>query len=267
MKVRQNLVLATLGAMITVPVSSADTLDMVRDSISGSIPMEVEYNPGPYLSFNASANLLQDVDIKNVPLGTNLFVIDNGKIAFDAGFSFEMGVAVPINSDLAVEFSSGLAFNNVDSVSGIWNAGPGLLDSVAGGDGNVYQVPLVAELVWTVIDHDGFRVDIHGGGGLQWTKADISNVYAASAGLAAGNASVSGNSFSFRYQAGIDCMVDLSSSVSLGASFAYSGTTESNFGTASFASNIPGLILVGTEDIKTGSLTNLTMGISLRIEF
>jgi hypothetical protein len=156
MKVRQNLVLATLGAMITVPVSSADTLDMVRDSISGSIPMEVEYNPGPYLSFNASANLLQDVDIKNVPLGTNLFVIDNGKIAFDAGFSFEMGVAVPINSDLAVEFSSGLAFNNVDSVSGIWNAGPGLLDSVAGGDGNVYQVPLVAELVWTVIDHDGF---------------------------------------------------------------------------------------------------------------
>ncbi|MCP4834715.1 MAG: outer membrane beta-barrel protein [Phycisphaera sp.] len=267
MKVRQNLVLATLGAMITVPVSSADTLDMVRDSISGSIPMEVEYNPGPYLSLNASANFLEDVKIKNIPVGSSSFGFDNGKIAFNAGMSLEIGVGIPINSDLAVEFSSGLAYNAVDSVTGVLDAGVAGQDAIAGGDGEIYQIPLVAELVWTVFDHDGFRVDVHGGGGLQWTKADISNIYGATLGSGAANASLTGNAFAFRYQAGVDCMIDLSSSVSLGASFTYSGTTESNFGTANFNSNIPGVSLVGTEDVKTGSFSNLTMGINLRIEF
>jgi hypothetical protein len=267
MTVRKQIIVAGLGFMIITPASNADLLDMVRESISGSIPMEVEYEPGPYLSLNASANFLEDVNIKNIPIGSNLFGIDNGKIAFNAGMSLEIGVGIPINSDLALEFSSGLAYNAVDSVTGILNAGVLGQDAVAGGDGEIYQIPLVAELVLTVFDHDGFRVDLHGGGGLQWTKADISNIYAASAGAAAGNASLSGNAFAFRYQGGIDCVVDISSSVSLGASFTYSGTTDSNFGTATFASNVPGVSLVGTEDVKTGSFSNITMGINLRIEF
>jgi hypothetical protein len=264
---RLSSTLLIVGSSLITAGVHGDALDMVRSSVSTAIPMEAgEDESGTYWSISASANFLDDVDIKNTPLGNNLFVIQDGEIRFDTGMSLEIGFGIPIARSLAVELSSGVSYNSVDSVTGIWNSVLGV-DTVTGGDGHVYQVPLVAELVWTIYDNSKFRVDLHGGGGMQWTSTDISNVYAASLGKDTANASLSGDAFAFRYQFGIDCLVEIVPNVSLGATCAYSGTTESNFGTASFTTNVPGLSLFGTEDVKTGSLGNLTLGINLRIEF
>ena len=63
---------------------------------------------------------------------------------------------------------------------------------------------------------------------------------------------------------GIDFLVTIAPNISLGANCGYSGTTASNFGKSAFSANTG---LVGTEDVKTGSFENLTLGIGLKIEF
>ncbi|RPG14931.1 MAG: hypothetical protein CBB69_010690 [Phycisphaera sp. TMED9] len=259
-------ILALAATALLTPHAMADTLDNVRQSISGTIPLETgagEENSGVYLRVNAAANFADDVDIKNIPLNPNTIIgIQNGKISFDTGMNLDIGIGIPLAPSLAIEISSGVAYNSVDSVSGTWIsvAGP---DSVAGGDGHVYQVPLVAELVFSVYNNNTLQVNLRGGAGLQWTNADINNVYASSVGPAF-DASLSGNAFAFRYQFGIDCLIRIAPNISLGATCAYSGTTNSNFGKNAFSANTG---LVGTEDVKTGSFQNLTLGIGLKIDF
>jgi hypothetical protein len=259
-------IFALAATALLAPHAMADTLDNVRQSISGTIPLDTgagEANSGVYLRLNAAANFLDDVDIKNVPLSAITTVgIQNAKISFNTGMNLDIGIGIPLTQSLALEISSGVAYNSVGSVSGTWITAAGS-DTAAGGDGHVYQVPLVAELVFTVYDNNTLQVNLRGGAGLQWTNADIKNVYASSLGPAF-NASLSGNAFAFRYQFGIDFLVTIAPNISLGANCGYSGTTASNFGKSAFSANT---VLVGTEDVKTGSFENLTLGIGLKIEF
>lgn len=257
-----SLCLATAGVQ-------ADTLDMVRSSISAAIPMESsEDDAGTYWDFGVAANFLDDVDIKNVAIGNNPFVIQDGKITYHTGINFEAAFGIPISRSLAIEISTGLAYNEVDSVRGQWISDSGSVDVVTGGDGHALQIPLVAELAWTIYDNNTFRIGLHAGGGIQWTDMDVDDLHSMTGGPTRDTATLAGNGFTFRYQFGVECLFKISSNMHFGATCMYAGTTQSKHGTTTFSStDANGQSVIATEDFRTRSLQNLVLGINLRIEF
>ena len=263
-------ILALAATALLTPHAMADTLDNVRQSISGTIPLETgagEENSGVYLRVNTAANFLDGgtsgVKIQGIPLNPNLVTgIQNGKISYHTGMALNLGLGIPLTPNLAVEISSGFAYNPVDDVTGTWLSGPASSDTISGGDGNTYQVPLVAELAFSIYDNNTLQVNLRGGIGVQWTFMDINNFYASSA--PASKASLTGDALTFRYQFGIEALIKVAPNISVGATLGYSGTTDSDFGEDAFSPNAG---LAGEPAVKTDEFQNITLRIGLKIEF
>ena len=262
-------IFALAATALLAPQAMADTLDNVRQSISGTIPLDTgtgEENSGIYLRVNTAANFLDGgtsgVKIQRMPLAPNTITsIQNGKISFHTGMALNLGLGIPLTSNLAVEISSGFAYNPVDDVTGTWLFA-GASDTISGGDGNTYQVPLVAELAFSIYDNNTLQVNLRGGIGMQWTFMDINNFYAT--GDPASRASLTGDALTFRYQFGIEALIKVTPNISLGATLGYSGTTDSDFGEDAFSPNAG---LAGEPAVKTDEFQNITLGIVLKIEF
>ncbi|MCH2160318.1 MAG: hypothetical protein MK085_00445 [Phycisphaerales bacterium] len=217
--------------------------------------------PSWFLSFNAGVNMALDADLKDItPTGLTSFGLQDGKIKFKPGMDLDLAIAWPLASFFSMDVQTGLAWNSVDSVSGEL---PNLLGppaALAGGEGNVYQIPVMTNAIFDIGLSEDIFLTFNVGIGFQFTYADISGVSSPS--LPGVTASLSNSSLSFRYQVGAELRFEVSPGITLGAFTRFSGTTENNFGRAEFSA-----IFTGTDDVKADTLMNVAAGFNLRATF
>ena len=186
-------------------------------------------------------NLAQDARVKNI-METTAFGVQNTtdlKIAFETGFDFNIGIGIPLGGSDAwsLEVMTGLAYNSVESVSGQYDTdlfGFVVQGSMTGGNGDLYQVPIVANLRYEFDLSECLTLGLYAGGGVQYTNLGINGVQVLDPAFPGGAVDDVGlssfNGWAFRYQAGLDLNWGISNNTTIGLNVRYSGTTDTDFG-------------------------------------
>ena len=185
----------------------------------------------------------------------------NVEIDFDPGVDLEFGIGLPLgaSSGWSIEVMTGITINAVDSISGQFAsaANPMLAGTVTGGSGDLYQVPIVANLQYRFDLSETMTLGLLAGFGGQYSDLEVDDVRVLDprfpGGVEVGGTSSSG--WAFRYQFGLDLSWSLSSRTSLGLNVRYAGTTDLNGGSSSSA------------DFDAKSFQNLAMGITFSLAF
>ena len=185
----------------------------------------------------------------------------NVEINFDPGVDLEFGIGLPLgaSSGWSIEVMTGITINAVESISGQFAsaANPMLAGTVTGGSGDLYQVPIVANLLYRFDLSDTMALGLLAGFGGQYSDLEVADVRVLDprfpGGVDVGGSS--SNGWAFRYQFGLDLSWSLSSRASLGLNVRYAGTTDLNGGSGSGS------------DFDAKSFQNLAMGITFSLAF
>lgn len=218
-----------------------------------------------YFLADVGVAIPQDANVRDIDPTASSFGLSGTKLKLDTGVRFDLGVGYEFTDWFALEVASGLVWNGVDGVDGTIVDTTGAGVAIQGGSGNVYGVPIMFNGQFRIpLDKNSdrpFQLVIGGGIGAIWTDASVNGVAAP---LVPGVfASVDGNAWAFAYQADVGLEWTLADNLHLGIRYAFLGTTEVNFGPASF--NTP--LLVGTADVKADGYYTHSIMASLRIDF
>lgn len=226
---------------------SADTLALAQPEVSGTIDLESDADGnakknGVYLRIGAGMNLAMDADVKDISssffdgfgFGTDQYT--NISIAFDTGFVFDIGVGIPLSGAWSIEIMTGVATNSVESISGNYrdvdSFGSTVPGSLSGGDGDLYQVPIVANIRYEFdLNDETLGLGVYAGAGFQYSDWDLNGGEIIVPGfdpVAIGSGS--GDAWAFRYQIGFDLSWEIAANTTLGLNVRYSETSESDFG-------------------------------------
>jgi len=184
---------------------------------------------------------LSTVDPFTIPAGTTL-TIGKPKVSWNTGFRFDLAAGYNINDNLAVELESGLVYNTADKlkIGASLNipAGTGDPDfpyvpaadipipidlklKGVGVDLTMYQVPILANLIYKIPLEGKLKPYIGGGVGGVWTIVDYNL-----AGLVSG----SKNDFTFAYQLMAGAAYEISEKAQVDVSYKFLGSLEHEFG-------------------------------------
>lgn len=218
-----------------------------------------------YLLADVGVAIPQDANIKNIASTTTSSGLSGAKISLNTGMRFDVGLGYNLTDWLAVEVASGLIWNSVDRVEGtILDTTGGLLGAnlpLSGGSGDVYNVPIMFNGQVRLPVGKDLKLLLGGGIGAVWSDASVNSITTtAIPGL---QASVSGNSWAFAYQANVGLEWELAKNLALGVRYAFLGTTETNYGPASFNTSS----LVGVADIKADAIYTHSILATLKLEF
>lgn len=136
-------------------------------------------------------------------------VLDGDRIAFDVGVRTDLAVGYHLSSWAAVEFNTGVIWNSADKIGGV------PLDSF-GGSMDIYQIPLLGNLVLSAPSKSGFRPYIGGGVGCMATVLDFRSPLG----------DISDCDFAFGYQAFVGITYSTSSNLELGIGYRFSQTRD-----------------------------------------
>ena len=150
-----------------------------------------------YLRVNVGANMITDTEIKGS---------SGAELTFNAGLDLNVALGIPLAQDFAVEVGVGMQYNGLDSVK----AG-GISQNI---DGNLFQIPLFADLVYDFHLTDKLTLGVLAGAGFQYNSFTYDQQFVP--GLGNTNKETK-TSWTFRYQAGLNLTWALSSTSSLGA--------------------------------------------------
>jgi opacity protein-like surface antigen len=155
MKLLRNSFLALLG-LAMVATSQAGTYTSSKGAVAPSpAPAPVG---GPYLSLAGGALWLEDASYGPFNL------------EFDTGFSILGAVGYSFGNGLSVELESG--YLGVDSAEGSIDGFSGSVDL----DGEFRQVPIFANVLYTVDVTDRVGVYVGGGAGIVWSDAEVDGI-------------------------------------------------------------------------------------------
>ncbi len=291
--VRQTLLCAGLG-MIAVSAANADVLDIVtaRSSVSTTLASSVvaqvsedyataypnDSDPlvvgntedgGWYLTGSAGANKLSTIRVKDVAPDFQNFRsgLDNVSFATHWGTAVDFTVGYELQNWVSVEVQTGLGWNALSGMSGDYIDGVVVPLDIVGGSGDLYQIPLVANLAFDLPIGNSSEpgtgtlpgplwnsyLSLFVGAGLQYNLFDYDSLLG----------TFDGNAFTFRYQFGAALNTQVAYNITLGAYFRYSGSSGMDLGT--FTTDLG--LGDATVSIDTDAFHNLTMGINLRIDF
>lgn len=235
--------------------ATADALELATNKFAGTIALETDTSGNAlknsaYLRIGAGINLAMDADVNDISgrlTPTQNFSLTDTKIAFETGFVFDIGVGFLVTEALSIEIMTGVATNSVEKISGTYTdstvIGP---ISFSGGDGDLYQVPIVGNVRYELDLSENTNLGLYAGGGFQYADLKVSDTILGSA---------SNDVWSFRYQAGFDLTWDISPTATLGFNFRYSSTTENDFGTYQGV------------DIKVDRFQNIAVGATFTVSF
>jgi opacity protein-like surface antigen len=171
-----------------------------------------------YLNFDAGGAVVQDVRIK-----------DGDTIKFNPGGRIDAGLGWRISEPLSVEFETGVAFNSVDKIGGV-------AVSSYGGNADIYQIPLLVNLVYTPPLKSAIKPFIGIGAGGIGTVADMQTPL--------GN--INDTDFTFAYQAVAGVKWTLSKHAEINLDYKFLGSFDHSWSS--------GGVTLRTESIFTHSL-------------
>ena len=218
-----------------------------------------------YLLADVGVAIPQDANIKNIASTATSGGLSGTKVSLNTGMRFDAGLGFNVTDWLAVEVASGLIWNSVDRVEGtILDTTGGLLGAdlpLSGGSGDIYNVPIMFNGQVRLPVGKDLKLLLGGGIGTVWSDASVDSITTtAIPGL---QAAVSGNSWAFAYQANVGLEWELAKNLALGVRYSFLGTTEVNYGPASF--NTP--TIVGVSDVKADAIYTHSILATLKLEF
>ncbi len=208
------LILPSLAATVLViaPANATDldTLDLARNAVSVSIPLQWDEDDvplGSYLFARGGVNLLSDFDIgaSDFTVGANLGLdgtglplnqatpmvdgsIGTARCIVDPGYDIELGLGLKVAEDITIELATGVQWNPIKRVEGsldyvtVEPDGMGGVNRISwssaasGGDGEIWQVPITIALTYDAEIAENLRLTVGGGGGIEWSTTSVANV-------------------------------------------------------------------------------------------
>lgn len=163
-----------------------------------------------YISGDVGASYLQDVAIKNA---------DGHKASFNIGIRTDLSLGCHFNDQWAAELETGLIWNNIRKI-GVEQPPPPPptptpSNPYLNGKGDVYQIPLLANVIYTVPTKGSFKPYAGVGAGGVATILD-----------ATFTSSVHDTDFTFAYQAFGGMRYILSDRVDVGLAYKFLGTFD-----------------------------------------
>ena len=151
-----------------------------------------------YLNADAGVSIVQDLNIK----GGNTIELNPGA-RIDGAFGWQF------SQPLAVEFETGITLNSVEKIGGV-------AVSSYGGRADIYQIPMLVNLVYTPPMQGKFKPFVGAGGGGIATVADMQTPL--------GN--INDTDFTFGYQAFAGVGWTLSKRADIGLSYKFMGSLD-----------------------------------------
>ena len=191
-------------------------------------------------------------------LGTEISNTSGPKFKFKTGVGLNLGVGYILTKQWSVEVRSGVLWNEIDEYQG---SSQGV--SYNGGDGTVYQIPLMASAIYSIPISDKFSVGLKGGIGLQWTNFSVDRIRITAPGQNA-LGSFDNTSASFRWEVGFQLANQIAHNIRIGGGVMFSGSTSVDIGSPTVDSG--GNSIFGPSE-KLDPLYNITLGFGVNIRF
>ncbi|MDA0296442.1 MAG: outer membrane beta-barrel protein [Planctomycetota bacterium] len=246
------LMIAAAAALTLSSMVSADALALItQDADEKTPPPPTETaaaNPW-YAAAAFGGNFLLDAKIKDT---------DGIKFKFKNGLGLNIGVGYQLCETLAVEVRSGLLWNEIKGFNET-----GMNENITGGDGDVYQIPLMASLIYSIPISEKLSIGLKAGVGIQWTDFNASNIEV-SDGVQNSVVSYDHTSTAFRWEVGFQLANQIAHNVRIGGGVLFSGTSSVSLGTATVTGGAAG---ADFGDDKLEALYNVSLGFGVIITF
>jgi len=136
--------------------------------LAGLRPASAEsyYADGLYGWYEGGPALVETAKIKDTSIeDSNGFGINGNSVKFDPGFHFGLGMGRELTPYIRVELESGFNYNSLKSIEAADTSG-----------GNLYRVPVLANLVLQYPNRTRLVPMIGAGVGAHWTVLDAQNI-------------------------------------------------------------------------------------------
>ena len=245
--------IAAAAALTLSSMVSADALALItQDADEKTPPPPTETaaaNPW-YAAAAFGGNFLMDAKIKDT---------DGIKFKFKNGLGLNIGVGYQLCETLAVEVRSGLLWNEIKGFNET-----GMNENITGGGGDVYQIPLMASLIYSIPISEKLSIGLKAGVGIQWTDFNASNIEVSSPGVQSSFGSYDHTSTAFRWEVGFQLANQIAHNVRIGGGVLFSGTSSVSLGTATVTGGGAG---GDFGDDKLEALYNVSLGFGITITF
>ena len=245
--------IAAAAALTLSSMASADALALITQDVDEKTPpppTEIEAANPWYAAAAFGGNFLMDAKIKDA---------DGIKFKFKNGLGLNIGVGYQLCETLAVEVRSGLLWNEI---KGFNETNPN--GNITGGDGNVYQIPLMASVIYSIPINEKLSIGLKAGVGIQWTDFNASNIEVSSPGVQSSFGSYDHTSTAFRWEVGFQLANQIAHNVRIGGGVLFSGTSSVSLGTATVTGGGAGSDF---GDDKLEALYNVSLGFGVTITF
>ncbi len=204
--------LTATALLATAPPASAadlDTLDLARNTVAASIPLQWddEVPLGSYLFARGGVNLLTDptMDLASFTVGSNLGLdgtglplnpltpmiggsIRNARFDVDPGYDIEIGLGIKVADDITLELATGVQWNPIARIDAtldyVTNEPDGMggvnqvhwQSAATGGAGEIWQVPMTISLLFDTEISEDLRLTAGIGGGAEWSRLESRDI-------------------------------------------------------------------------------------------
>ena len=245
--------IAAAAALTLSSMVSADALALItQDADEKTPPPPTETaaaNPW-YAAAAFGGNFLMDAKIKDA---------DGIEFKFKNGIGLNIGVGYQLCETLAVEVRSGVLWNEIKGFNET-----SMIENITGGDGDVYQIPLMASLIYSIPISEKLSIGLKAGVGIQWTDFNASNIEVSSPGVQSSFGSYDHTSTAFRWEVGFQLANQIAHNVRIGGGVLFSGTSSVSLGTATVTGGGAG---GDFGDDKLEALYNVSLGFGVTITF
>jgi opacity protein-like surface antigen len=250
---KMMMIAAGAATLMLSSMASADTLALLyqdADDTTPPPPTEIEAANPWYAAAAFGGNFLMDAKIKDA---------DGIKFKFKNGIGLNIGVGYQLCETLAVEVRSGVLWNEIKGFNETQ-----MNENITGGEGDVYQIPLMASLIYSIPISEKLSIGLKAGVGIQWTDFNASNIEFSSPGVQSSFGSYDHTSTAFRWEVGFQLANQIAHNVRIGGGVLFSGTSSVSLGTAT----VTGAAAGGNfGDDKLEALYNVSLGFGITITF
>jgi len=216
--------LLALPAALAVPCLAAD-------EAAAPPPAARSATAAWYLRNEVGGNFIPDISLKDksITIGADVVSSTNASVAMDGGVAWNIAGGFHLNDWLALEMSTGIAYNDFDSVSGTISVnGTPTLAGTTGISGHLLQVPILFGPRAEVPLGENFRFNAGVSLGAIYIDGDLAASFTDGITTVSFDGGDSAWAFAYSVTLGLDWVI--APSVDLGLAYRFLGTTSASFG-------------------------------------
>jgi opacity protein-like surface antigen len=248
--------------LLKAPENNVDMSTLSENKDSDDISLAFAKN-GFYVTPQFGGAVVQDVNFVKDKLPTSITSDGtsygggsvDASLGFDAGFRFDVSIGFKVNDWFSVEFAPGVIVNPMNSVSftGQVDIGNASFGGVCDIDGNLIQVPLLVNFIFTIPTNSKWEPFVGGGVGALYSSATFNNIsggfdttiYSTATSTSSTTAEINSSPVTIELNESATCWAlgysalagvgyHFSRDISIGFIYKFTGTGAQNFGVNTF---------------------------------